>query len=122
MGRSRIGANLQELLSQFPNSTAYIECGAYCGDGWKDILAKVMPVLEATGARVSQIKEKFGGLRLYWDPPEEEMPFWHRVAVNMAIEQAESASFKTCEQCGAAGKKRNDDGWINMRCDACPKR
>jgi hypothetical protein len=55
-----------------------------------------------------QVKEKFGGLRFY---------------VNGAIDEhynyisfAESMSYRTCEECGAPGK-RYTDGWHRVLCD-----
>lgn len=56
---------------------------------------------------VSQVKEKFGGLRFYVNVATEEHYNY--------ITFAESLSYKTCEVCGAPGK-REGQGWISTRC------
>lgn len=61
----------------------------------------------------SQIKEKFGGLRFYLTSGTEEM---YKIC-----SEAESKSYKTCEQCGNPGKVR-DGGWILTLCDSCHSR
>ena len=56
----------------------------------------------------SQVKEKFGGLRFYvWAATEEHYNY---------ITFAESMSYRTCEHCGAPGK-RYTDGWHVVLCD-----
>ncbi len=55
-----------------------------------------------------QIKEKFGGLRFYTGPATEQ----HRNYITFA----ESMSYRTCEECGAPGK-RYTDGWHRTLCD-----
>ena len=57
---------------------------------------------------VSQIKEKFGGLRFYYDGGDEEVSGMVRMAVAWAS--------CTCEECGAIGKSR-EGGWIKTLCD-----
>lgn len=55
-----------------------------------------------------QIKEKFGGLRFYVQAATDE--HWNYIAF------AESMSYRTCEECGAPGK-RYTDGWHTVLCD-----
>jgi hypothetical protein len=62
--------------------------------------------------RPVQIKEKFGGLRVYLNGETPEM--------TAAIIEAERKSFETCEQCGAPGKLRRG-GWISTLCDICAR-
>ena len=59
--------------------------------------------------RASQVKEKFGGLRVYLTSSTDEM--------EQAIRQAEEESFKTCEICGEPGALRRG-GWLATLCDA----
>lgn len=54
-----------------------------------------------------QVKEKYGTLRFYYDGGDEYI----RALTNMA----ESMSARTCEVCGAPGK-RNSFGWIQTLC------
>ena len=57
---------------------------------------------------VSQVKEKFGGLRFYVDGVTDKQ--WNY------IHFAESMSYRICEICGAPGK-RYTDGWHTVLCD-----
>lgn len=58
--------------------------------------------------RVHQIKEKFGGLRFYYDGGDEY--------VRGLVSMAESWAAYTCETCGERGKHRGG-GWIRTLCD-----
>jgi hypothetical protein len=72
----------------------------------KEDFRAVRPVVEQVV--VSQVKEKFGGLRFYYDGGNDNI----RGMVGMA----ESLSAITCEQCGAPGDQRHD-GWIRTLCN-----
>lgn len=114
---------IKELERDFPNAMSNVYCGAYIGKGWIPAVREALAVLEAAGAKVAQIKEKFGGLRLYWDSPDLEVgarPFsvWHYIACSMAEKQAEAKCWKICEDCGQPGVIRNS-GWIRTLCDSC---
>lgn len=75
----------------------------------------------------SQIKEKFGTLRFYYDTPEE-LPENVQKAIEAAVLKAEHHSAATCEPCGKAGKVRSQTpsgeriGWIKTLCDDCWKK
>jgi hypothetical protein len=58
--------------------------------------------------RVAQIKEKFGGLRFYYDGGDEH--------ISGMVTMAESWADRTCEKCGNKGKHRSG-GWIRTMCD-----
>lgn len=113
----------EELTSMYPNCMANVYCGCFCPDGWVEIVKEALTVLEAAGAKVAQIKSKFGGLRLYWDPPEHWRQDWHIymwpwIACHMAINIAENRSVKTCSQCGSIyGSRQKINGcWVSV-CD-----
>jgi hypothetical protein len=57
---------------------------------------------------ISQVKEKYGGLRFYVYGATEE--------VYNYIDFAEAMSMRTCEECGAPGEPRSD-GWTKTLCD-----
>ena len=57
---------------------------------------------------VSQVKEKFGGLRFYVDYADD--------VVYGMISMAESMSYRTCEVCGSPGTS-NSHGWITTLCE-----
>lgn len=81
-----------------------------CGEGWYDIIKNLIEELIATGwdKNVSQVKEKFGGLRFYIDLTPE--------GGNEIISKYEALSYKTCEKCGKDGMLRKG-GWIQTLCD-----
>lgn len=58
--------------------------------------------------RVVQIKEKFGGLRFYYEGGDER--------IRGMVEMAEVWAGYTCEECGAPGQLRHG-GWIRTLCD-----
>lgn len=68
------------------------------------------PQVFADTFRITQIKEKFGGLRFYtnWTTPE----------INEVINKYENISYSTCICCGAPAKWITK-GWISPFCDKC---
>jgi hypothetical protein len=70
---------------------------------WKNRKSLVVPQVE-----VEQIKEKFGGLRFYYTGGDDE--------ISGMVRMAEAWADVACEECGAAGKRRNG-GWIRTLCD-----
>lgn len=57
---------------------------------------------------VRQIKEKFGGLRFYYDGGD--------AYVDGMVRMAEAWASRTCEVCGAPAKSRAN-GWVQTLCD-----
>lgn len=112
--------------------------GFECGDGWYQVLDSLCgniqhhidwshknhawdlkwneehqeeqrPVREPVPQVVAvQVKEKFGGLRFYYDGGDEQ--------ISGMVRMAESWAANTCETCGSPGKMRNG-GWIRTLCD-----
>ncbi len=70
---------------------------------WKNKESEVVPQVE-----IAQIKEKFGGLRFYYDGGDDQ--------IQGMVSMAESWADHTCEQCGNPGKSRRG-GWIKTLCD-----
>jgi hypothetical protein len=68
-------------------------------------LASMIPVYP----RVSQVKEKFGGLRFYMTFQTDRM--------DELIEIAEEESYTLCEECGKPGKPIGM--WIRTLCPKC---
>jgi len=60
--------------------------------------------------KFDQVKEKYGGLRVYFSGGDEY--------VEGLISMAESFSYKVCEVCGGKGKP-NKGGWISTLCENC---
>ena len=70
---------------------------------WKNRAEEVVPQV-----LVTQIKEKFGTLRFYYDGGDEY--------VNGLVAMAESMSGVTCEVCGDMGESTSSD-WIKVLCE-----
>jgi hypothetical protein len=91
-----------------------------CGEGWQDLLdracARIQAALQIQGGslRFTQIKEKYGTARLYWEGAFSEET---EQKVEEAIDLAEAASACTCEQCGKPGRLFNQGGWFVTACD-----
>jgi len=94
--------------------------GFDCPPGWRPIVeafyayVERYPCLQAT-----QVKEKFGTLRLYWSHDfdcDKCDAVWGTYGV--VIDAIESVSRFTCEQCGAYGTLRTGS-WVRTLCDHC---
>jgi hypothetical protein len=76
----------------------------WCDDGWLGIISSMCEVLENHLKRMgkfedfkfAQIKEKFGGLRIYTDGYSDDF-------IKGVIDMAERMSYKTCEVTGNPG-------------------
>jgi hypothetical protein len=110
--------------------------GCEIGNGWYDLLSSVcwrifqhekniseriavrnkygtpsdQADLDYFPVKFDQIKEKFGGLRIYYSGGDDY--------VEGVTSMAEEYSYKVCEVCGNAGKP-NKGGWITTLCDNC---
>jgi hypothetical protein len=119
---------LKNLQRAFPRvfGRSMLSWGLEYAQGWDALVrllcARLDEILdESEGAHfeIRQIKEKFGRLRLYYvlDGTAEEVA----IAIRKAVDQAEAASARICERCGAPASDRRIDGssWIAALCDAC---
>lgn len=85
--------------------------------GWFRLLDALCTAIESSMTetelrdfRVTQVKEKYGGLRFYCNGGSELTPG--------LIEAAELRSEEICMECGDAGKRRSG-GWVITMCDFC---
>ena len=90
-----------------------------CQEGWALILDAYYAVVDhyvrhARDYDVRQIKEKFGGLRIYDSVQSDDKTII--AAIDEARELAEARSFYTCEKCGQPGLLRGR-GWYFTACD-----
>ena len=72
---------------------------------WNNMNRETRPVVPQTV--VMQVKEKFGGLRFYYDGGDE--------AVAGMVRMAEAWASHACEECGAPGTL-GGKGWIKTLC------
>lgn len=93
-----------------------------CGKGWWPLIEKVAAAIDSFNAElplspveVSQIKQKFGGLRIYHKNAPED--------IRQLIDEAIEASWHTCERCGKTeGVTTNQDGYRLTLCPDCRAR
>ncbi len=107
---------IEELREKHPRllKDAYPECGP----GWFHRLDLLLTDLEkaialdpkAQDFSAAQIKEKFGGLRCYFDGGNDK--------ITELVKVAEKASYVTCEKCGHPGSLRRGSWWQTL-CDTC---
>jgi len=85
------------------------------GGGWRDLVERCLFRIEwARGdgvVRIHQIKEKFGGIRIYAGGKNAG-----DAGVCEAIDLAEMRSLCTCEDCGDEGRLYDRAGWYLTRC------
>jgi hypothetical protein len=119
----------RQLVEKYPkifaNRYADMRTTAMCwgfehGDGWYPIIdslcgniqnhidwqtkqGKTVPQVVAT-----QVKEKFGTLRFYYDGGDD--------VIDGMVRMAESWSAVACEECGGPGTQ-NSRGWIKTLCE-----
>jgi len=90
------------------------------GEGWYDLVDQafnqIKELLEngAGSITITEIKEKFGELRIYYIL--EDVHDTDAFAVSQFITEAETLSTRTCEICGEPGKTR-DLPYIVTLCD-----
>ena len=120
-----------DLYERYPdlfknkNKTIMESCmawGCECGAGWCELINSVCYIIkeheenknyekkEYIAVKFDQIKEKFGGLRIYFSGGDDY--------VEGVIRMAEEMSYKICEVCGNKGKP-NKKGWIKTLCENC---
>lgn len=79
--------------------------------GWYPLIKNLIDELINLGwdKKVTQVKEKFGGLRFYINGGSDEM--------YNKITEAEKLSHETCELCGKKGELRTKIRWFTTLCD-----
>lgn len=96
-----VTAFLVELGLEYP------ECGFDIGAGWMPPVFDAIRKMHATGLkfRLGQVKQKFCGLRIYYDTLglewQDDHPDHHKVLeIDRIIETAQLACSLICENCG----------------------
>ena len=80
------------------------------GQGWAPLINEVFDYMEKnpTHSKVIQVKEKFGGLRVYTDGMDD--------GLDTIIRSVGKRSFEVCEDCGQTGALR-EGSWYRTLCD-----
>jgi hypothetical protein len=96
--------------------------GIECMVGWYDLIdnlcSDIMKICKEENLNipiVSQVKEKFGGLRFYIDLPDDK----DYSNIYDRIVEAERASYAICELCGSTENIGMTTGWIQVICKKC---
>jgi len=114
---------VKRMEERFPKMFSQPYGGIAVGPGWWPIIESLCaniqsridwwnqnrearPVIEQVV--IEQIKEKFGGLRFYYQGGDDE--------IHGMVRMAEAWADHSCEECGAPGTKRGG-GWIQTLCD-----
>lgn len=89
----------------------------HVGKGWHGLLVELHEQIVELDPEyeLAQVKEKFGGLRVYLSSDPECA---HYGAIQDLIEVAEKKADQICEQCGTPGSLR-EGSWLLTLCDAC---
>jgi hypothetical protein len=89
--------------------------GCECGDGWFTLINTACSLIatheehaNSTEFLFTQIKEKYGTLRIYYTGGN--------AYIDGVVNMAEALSSETCELCGAPGKL-GGVGWLSTRCE-----
>jgi len=82
------------------------------GRGWTGIIHAACDKLQhISGVKIVQVKEKFGGLRIYVDGGD--------VLTAQILHEAEHHASKTCENCGSTINVTSEGSWIKTYCEVC---
>lgn len=81
------------------------------GKGWETLVRKVYNAKAGMGSTVGiiQVKEKWGGLRVYTDYYDSEL--------EKTILQVGEDSFKICQDCGSPARLVKKGGWYQTLCE-----
>jgi len=78
------------------------------GHGWYGLVDELFDLAEKENFQVTQVKEKYGSLRIYADFLNEEQ--------DKILSDLERRSANMCEICGKAGEMISRGGWLKTRC------
>ena len=110
--------NKYEFLKPTNIKEGLMAFGFECGNGWLPLLEKLFIKMnkivkkeKLKDFRVIQVKEKYGGARIYCNCSTNE--------IEDLIEKTEEESYKTCELCGSKNNVTQTKGWISSLCGKC---
>ena len=136
---ARSKANLAAMMLRYPKQFDCDHMDRNWPDGWNHLVARVCEAADQSGLefRWIQIKEKWGGLRMYWNEQPFRIDFVsnegrrsaHHGEVDPVFEPmkaliavVETESLETCCKCGAIGHEVDLGGWLLTVCDDCKPR
>lgn len=95
--------------------------GCECDDGWFQIIHDFCEKAKGSGILFVQIKEKFGGLRLYYDFVNDKGLNYSLSADDLMklSDKAEEESYHICEICGKDAVLCQRGYWLKTLCSDC---
>ena len=99
-------------------------CTSFCPPGWLHILRAVL-LVAPKGIVFAQIKEKFGGLRIYVDSFAEDTPEEEKDSYQRQLRFAEFFSRITCQDCAKPADvdyETKPGRYIRTLCEDCRKK
>lgn len=85
------------------------------GNGWHSLVDEAYDLLEPYEIEVTQVKEKFGQLRIYTGIMSKEVSD----ILDPRIWEIESRSMSVCESCGQPSELQSRGGWLKSICNTC---
>lgn len=95
--------------------TKYIDLG-HTQPGWNNLIKELDSKLSILDPNytILQIKEKFGGLRYYFEANFEKAEEMFKLEL-----EYEGKSFKICEECGSEDDVTTEGSWLKTFCKKC---
>lgn len=145
---------IDALVARFPRlfRGKHPQVASTVPPGWSALIDRMLADIDwmlddrcARRFHVLQIKEKFGGLRVYWrlgrrgsteiDAVTPEGVLRVRLSARAAsavdrsvvaqidarVQQAETEASVTCQRCGQGDARRISRGWLVTLCDSCER-
>ena len=81
------------------------------GNGWHGLVDELFDLAEKEDFTVTDVKEKFGTLRIYADFLSEK--------ADKLLQDLENRSHTMCECCGQPAEQRTKGGWVKTICIPC---
>jgi hypothetical protein len=81
------------------------------GKGWEELVRRVYSAKANIPIGIIQVKEKWGGLRIYTEHMHE--------VLDAVIHKVERESFTICEDCGKSATLRKKNMWYKTLCAGC---
>lgn len=114
----------EEIVAEFPSffpnykgnpSETCLAFGLEIGTGWYPLFYQLCKDIQISNPpenfRFEQIKEKFGGLRVYYAAGNK--------AIGDLVNQAEVDCYKICERCSSTDEVTSEGRWIKTLCKKC---
>lgn len=127
MDQKLVKSLLEKYPLFFPNiygdyTKTSLAFGLECGNGWFSIMEELCEKIASLGDigfEFTQIKEKWGLLRVYYTFRTEIECCWDKI--DELIDAAETKSGHICEHCGSKDDVTHKarGGWISTLCNSC---